>query len=101
MEPGDNARYVMFGMAIYNMEPIDINNVEQVESRIQEYFALCINADMKPEAASMEAREWARCFNDTDESRADKEDLRKQHRSKHKEEGCSHLKRFLLHLLLQ
>ena len=35
-----------------------------------------INADMKPEAASMEAREWARCFEDTDESRANKEDLR-------------------------
>lgn len=53
MEPGDNARYVMFGMAIYNMDPIDINNVEQVESRIQEYFALCINADMKPGVANL------------------------------------------------
>lgn len=53
MEPGDNARYVMFGMAIYNMDPIDINNVQQVEQRIQDYFALCIQADMKPGVANL------------------------------------------------
>ena len=52
MEPGDNARYVMFGMAIYNMDPIDINNVQQVEQRIQDYFALCIQADMTPGVAN-------------------------------------------------
>ena len=33
--------------------------------------------DMKPEAASMEARGWMNCFCDTDESRANKEDLQK------------------------
>ena len=36
-----------------------------------------MNRDMKPDAASMEARGWANCFCDTDESRANKEDLKK------------------------
>jgi len=36
-----------------------------------------INADMKPDVASMESRGWAACFNDTDESRENKEDLRR------------------------
>ncbi|MBQ9796478.1 MAG: glycoside hydrolase family 31 protein [Clostridia bacterium] len=36
-----------------------------------------INEDMKPEAASMEGRGWAGCFRDSDESRANKEDLKK------------------------
>lgn len=53
MEPGANARYVMFGMAIYNMDPIDINNVEEVKARIGDYFQLCIDADMKPGVANL------------------------------------------------
>ena len=53
MAPGDNARYVAFGMMIYNMSPIDINNAEQVEQRIQEYFALCMQHDMKPGVANL------------------------------------------------
>ena len=52
-EPGDNARYVMFGMTVYNMEPIDINDAVQVQGRIQEYFALCIDCDMKPGVANL------------------------------------------------
>lgn len=51
--PGDNARYVMFGMAVYNMDPIDINNAAQVSDRIQEYFQLCIACDMKPGVANL------------------------------------------------
>lgn len=53
MAPGDNARYVAFGMMIYNMSPIDINNAEQVEQRIQEYFGLCMQHDMKPGVANL------------------------------------------------
>ncbi len=34
-------------------------------------------ADMKPDAASMENRGWAFCYYDTDESRANREDLRR------------------------
>lgn len=38
-----------------------------------------IAKDIKPDAASMEARGWANCFCDTDESRADKADLQKSY----------------------
>ena len=36
-----------------------------------------IKEDMKPDAASMENRGWAFCYFDTDESRANREDLRR------------------------
>ncbi|MBE6590111.1 MAG: glycoside hydrolase family 31 protein, partial [Ruminococcaceae bacterium] len=36
-----------------------------------------IKEDMKPAAASMEARGWSACFRDSDESRANKADLQK------------------------
>ena len=36
-----------------------------------------MDADMKPSAASMEGRGWAECFDDTDASRENKEDLKK------------------------
>ncbi|MBQ9784698.1 MAG: glycoside hydrolase family 31 protein [Clostridia bacterium] len=38
-----------------------------------------ISRDMKPDAASMEARGWANCFCDTDESRENKADLQKSY----------------------
>ena len=53
MAPGDNSRYVAFGMMIYNMEPIDMSSTEQVERRIQEYFGLCMQHDMKPGVANL------------------------------------------------
>lgn len=53
VEPGDNTRYVIFGMAIYNMEPIDINDAVQVHNRINEYFMLCADHDMKPGVANL------------------------------------------------
>lgn len=52
MEPGDNSRYVAFGMMIYNMTDIDICNETQLNDRINEYFALCAQYDMKPGVAS-------------------------------------------------
>ncbi|MBQ9773147.1 MAG: glycoside hydrolase family 31 protein [Clostridia bacterium] len=38
-----------------------------------------MSRDMKPDAASMEARAWANCFCDTDESRENKADLQKSY----------------------
>lgn len=51
--PGDNSRFVLFGLAIYNMQPIDINNVDDVNRRINEYFELCAVHDMKPGVANL------------------------------------------------
>ncbi len=48
LEPGDNTKYLTLAMTVMNMPPIDISDVEQVKSRIQEYLTLCAASDMKP-----------------------------------------------------
>ena len=48
MEPGDNSRYLNHALAVMNMPPIDKADPVQVERRIQEYFVLCAENDMKP-----------------------------------------------------
>lgn len=48
VEPGDNTKYLNLAMTVMNLPPIDIADVEQVKSRIQEYLTLCSAADMKP-----------------------------------------------------
>ena len=53
VEPGDNSRFVAFGLTIYNMTPIDINDADQVNGRINDYFQLCIMHDMKPGVADL------------------------------------------------
>ena len=37
-EPGDNARYLRYAMASWDLPPIDISDPKQVEHRIVEYF---------------------------------------------------------------
>lgn len=53
VKPGDNSKFVYFGMKIFNMTPIDLCNAEQVEARINEYFQLCYELDMKPGVANL------------------------------------------------
>lgn len=48
IEPGDNSRFLSHAMAVMNMPPIDVSDVNQVERRIQEYMILCNDYDMKP-----------------------------------------------------
>ncbi len=52
-EPGDNARFVSHALQISQMPKIDTSNVEQVNNRLNEYFALCIANDMRPNVPSM------------------------------------------------
>ena len=47
-EPGDNARYLRFALASWNLPPIDISDPKQVEQRINDYFQFCIDNDRKP-----------------------------------------------------
>ena len=47
-EPGDNARYLRLAMASLNLPPIDISDPDQVQQRISDYFAFCIDNDRKP-----------------------------------------------------
>lgn len=53
VEDGDNAKFLSVNMALYNMEEIDLHDVEQVTTRLNEYFALYAENDMKPTVAGM------------------------------------------------
>ncbi len=46
--PGDNSRYLRHALAAWDLPPIDISDVAQVEERIQWYFNHCATDDMKP-----------------------------------------------------
>ena len=49
-EAGDNTKYLNHALMIRNMPPIDIADPVQVRNRINEYFVLCAQNDMKPSA---------------------------------------------------
>lgn len=52
-EPGENSRYLYHDMKLMSLPTIDINNNEQVKTRIKEYFQICIDDDIKPSIASL------------------------------------------------
>lgn len=52
-EPGDNAKYIRFAMASWNLPPIDISDPNQVQNRIAEYFDFCQQNDRKPQIVGM------------------------------------------------
>lgn len=53
LNPGDNTKFMTVNMALFNMEEIDLNDVEAVQNRLNEYFALYTSHDMKPTVAGM------------------------------------------------
>lgn len=53
LDTGDNTKYMTVNMALFNMPDIDMNNVEEVQQRLTDYFALYTEADMKPTVAGM------------------------------------------------
>lgn len=50
---GDNNKYTNFALAIMKFPPIDINNPEQLRTRVLDYFQLCADHDMKPGVAAV------------------------------------------------
>ena len=52
-EPGDNARFVRYAMASWNLPPIDISDPKQVEQRIGDYLQYCVDNDRKPQIVGM------------------------------------------------
>lgn len=52
-EPGDTSKYLSVNMEIYNMPEIDLRDVEQVEKRLNDYFMLHAENDMKPTVSGM------------------------------------------------
>jgi hypothetical protein len=47
-EPGDNNKFLSHELAIRNMHEIDTSDPVQVKQRIDDYFILCANNDIKP-----------------------------------------------------
>ena len=53
LEAGENTKYMNVNMQLFNMPDIDMKNVEEVRKRLNDYFALYTEADMKPTVAGM------------------------------------------------
>lgn len=53
VEPGDNARFMSVNMVLFNMPDINLENVEEVRQRLNDYFVLYTQNDMKPTVAGM------------------------------------------------
>ena len=52
-DPGDNAKFLRVNIELMNMPNIDIRNPEQVSQRINDYFLLYAENDMKPTVAGL------------------------------------------------
>ena len=64
LEEGDNAKFMQVQLALFNMPNIDMDNVEEVQQRLSDYFTLYTERDMKPTVAGMavalngHSRQW-------------------------------------------
>lgn len=52
-EPGDNLKYLQHTMRMWNWPEVDMREPEQVAERIEQYFGICIEDDMKPSVAGL------------------------------------------------
>jgi hypothetical protein len=50
---GDNSKYTKFALAIMQLPKLDITVPEQLSARLNDYFALCAEHDMKPGVAAL------------------------------------------------
>ena len=53
VEVGDNTKYVLLGAKLFNLPPIDLKQPEQVKERLNEFFQIHADADMKPTVSGM------------------------------------------------
>lgn len=53
LDAGDNAKYLTVSMHLMNLPEIDLNDPEQVIDRLNEYFKIHADNDMKPTVAGM------------------------------------------------
>lgn len=53
LEDGDNTKFMTVQMALLNLPDIDMENPEEVQNRLNEYFSLYAQYDMKPTVAGM------------------------------------------------
>ena len=53
VEPGDNSKYLMVSLELANLPDIDLNEPEQVRDRLNKYFEIYAQNDMKPTVAGL------------------------------------------------
>ena len=53
VDPGDNAKYIGVSLQLFNMTKVDLYKPEEVQNRLDEYFNIHFNADLKPTVAGM------------------------------------------------
>ena len=53
VEAGDNTKYVLLGAKLFNLPPIDLHDPQQVNDRLNEFFKIHADADMKPTVSGM------------------------------------------------
>ena len=53
VEAGDNTKYVLLGAKLFNLPPIDLHDPQQVFDRLNEFFQIHAEADMKPTVSGM------------------------------------------------
>ena len=53
VEAGDNTKYVLLGAKLFNLPPIDLKDPAQVNNRLNEFFQIHAEADMKPTVSGM------------------------------------------------
>lgn len=53
LEDGDNAKFLMVNMTLFNMTEIDRSNLAAVQERLNDFFRLYAENDMKPTVAGM------------------------------------------------
>lgn len=51
--PGENAKFIRFALASWDLPPIDISDPEQVKERLNMYFKHCAENDRKPQIVGM------------------------------------------------
>ena len=52
-EPGDNQKYIGVSMKLFNLPTISLKDPDAVQKRLDEYFAIHFEADLKPTVAGM------------------------------------------------
>lgn len=52
-EPGENSRYILHDMKLSSLPAINVNNPDEMKQRINDYFRICSEDDIKPSVASL------------------------------------------------
>ena len=53
LEPGDNTKFTMIGLELMRLPEIDIRNIDELNQRLDDYFMLMGERDVKPTVAGM------------------------------------------------